>query len=305
MADGLLPPDKGRQDPSRLHSVAVPTARRSVRFGLSRSPAAILISSIGLLTAGGWFLQTFFGVRGVNSVALSRWLLFGVWACGFGVISLVTLRLTQKPLFRSIVLVVSGIVLTGLMFWLDAWAPKPKAEATRTASIEQAPVLVLGKGTTARMPQSSAEPLPTPPKNVALSTRKASDEGSSLRLLTNRQLKAKSLFVAAKMKTFERTMQDKVALVSSGIVFANGKRASPNEESRKVYADEITIYNNTLLPDAIALRAELWRRVGSISPDRTMGAFDAQNTDIASVNRYEHPISDAAEYLENLAAHLK
>ncbi len=124
------------------------------------------------------------------------------------------------------------------------------------------------------------------------------------RSLTDQQLKTKAFTVARKMREFERAMEKAAALNSSSLPIDFTAPAQTSKEPNGVYADYLSVYNNTLLPDALALRAELWRRVGAVTPDSDMTAFDKLNPEAYDAHPDRYPIRDGAAYLENLAKHL-
>ncbi|MBV8897478.1 MAG: hypothetical protein JO051_13280 [Acidobacteriaceae bacterium] len=204
-------------------------------------------------------------------------------------------------------LVVCGILLSALTFWQQA----------KARSSHDAEVAALNK----RIEQLDFDVRSNPPKvqvtvpvpnvtitnptqSTALRDAKTRDDQNGLRSLTNAQLKKQTLALAERMKDFERIMMRCVSSGTSSIVFLDGAPTKDTKESLDVYAAQATVYNNTLLPQAIAFRAELWRRVGAINPDSDMRAFAALPTKVDSVGFDSHPIQDAAKYLEKLATEL-
>jgi hypothetical protein len=148
-----------------------------------------------------------------------------------------------------------------------------------------------------------------PPPSVILQDRQHSsskppEPDERLHAMTNGELKAETLRLARQMVMFERNLIERAASYSNSLVFENGRRAPENQTAKRIYDDGITVYNNAMLKQARALRAELWRRVGPVIADGSIEAFEPL-TDKADRIDVEHlPISDAAMYLEKLAKRL-
>lgn len=141
-----------------------------------------------------------------------------------------------------------------------------------------------------------------PAPTIALPNRPASDRKrnapileAQLRSLSNPQLRARALALAHRMAEFARNAMLQVAAYSDSTVKPDNPSPAEDKPSQ-TSADGIGIYNKIFLNEAVAMRAELWRRVGLVGSVHSEQAF-APLPPNADIER----ISDAAEYLESLA----
>lgn len=133
-----------------------------------------------------------------------------------------------------------------------------------------------------------------PAPSVLETGHSATKNQTKLRSLSNTQLRAATLALAKSMRDFERNAIEQ----SIAFIGINGQR----ERAQAIYSDNLMVYNNTLLVDAVAFREELWKRVGAVNITRPseMEAFQ-KLPDNLTLNTGHTPIANAATYLEVLA----
>lgn len=139
-------------------------------------------------------------------------------------------------------------------------------------------------------------------------------ESLALQALSEAEIKSTVTTFAQRMRAFESETHAKMAddYGYSSSVVEPGVKAKPNERVMRDYVESSVIYNQTLLAEAVELRAELWRRLMKIpsadfNPDRSLAAFSARPTVYPDDDKNifeEQPLRDGADYLEKLAGEL-
>jgi hypothetical protein len=132
-------------------------------------------------------------------------------------------------------------------------------------------------------------------------------ERLELSTLSKTQIQGVVAEFAHKMRTFESQTQSKMSADADALV-----KAEPSEHEKRDYADSSSVYNETFLPEALALRSELWRRLvrvpgANVQPSASLAAFSAQPAVLPDnvPDLFEkHPLTDGANYLEELAKEL-
>lgn len=150
-----------------------------------------------------------------------------------------------------------------------------------------------------------------PPPTIIL-PRVSSDPSNSsaatqtLSSLTNYELQKNVWALTHRMRAFEKNMIEQMTAYSSSGVPQDHAVIHEDQKVAQIYLDNASVYNSTMLPTAVALRTELWRRVGAVNPDpdSSMQGFEPLPRDTILVDVERHPVADAAAYLETLAKRL-
>jgi hypothetical protein len=143
------------------------------------------------------------------------------------------------------------------------------------------------------------EPKPVP-KSAAPSL------AESVRLITNTELRQDVKELSDNMRDFETDARQKSkALMSQTRIFVNGQPTDEASWKERVkqnsmfHATEQTDFRKRYLPEAVAYKDEMLRRLNETRPDREKGLVALQG-DLEGTS----PISDLADYLEWLSRRL-